>query len=47
MLAHICLFWIGTQLNAPEWYYWLMGISFFLNVIGYGLKMFKRGKESR
>ena len=47
MLCHICLFWIGMQLNAPSWYYWLMGISFVLNMISYGLRMFNRGKQSR
>ena len=47
MLIDICLIWIGMQLNAPVWYYCLVGFAFFYNIILYGLRMFRKGKESR
>lgn len=46
MLADICLVWIGLQLNAPVWYYCLIGARFLISVIQFGLKMFKAGAES-
>ena len=46
MFICICLFWIGMQLGAPVWYYWLAGAAFFLNIISFGLKMFSKGKAS-
>ena len=47
MLIDICLIWIGMQLNAPNWYYWLVGFAIFCNIISYGLRMFHKGKQSR
>lgn len=47
MLVDICLVWIGMQLNAPVWYYCLVGFRCFTNIISYGLRMFNKGKQSR
>ena len=46
MLIDICLIWVGMQLNAPVWYYFLVGFALFVNIISYGIKMFNRGKAS-
>ena len=46
MIMVICMIWIGMQLNAPVWYYCLLGLILFLNVISYGLRMFNKGKTS-
>lgn len=46
MIIDICLIWIGMQLNAPVWYYCLVGFALFLNTLSFGLKMFARGKAS-
>ena len=46
MLIDICLVWIGMQLNAPVWYYLLIGVRLFFNMTSFGLKMFNKGKAS-
>ena len=47
MLIDILLIWIGMQLNAPVWYFCLVGFAIFCNSISYGLKMYNKGKQSR
>ena len=32
ILVIICLWWIGTQLSAPTWFYVFLGISAFANI---------------
>lgn len=46
MFIDICLIWIGMQLNAPAWYYCLVGFAFIVNVISFGRNMFNKGKAS-
>ena len=46
MIIDICLIWVGMQLNAPVWYYCLVGFALFCNVISFGLRMFNKGKAS-
>lgn len=46
MFFTICLFWIGMQLNAPVWYYFLAGFGFFCSILSFGIKMFNKGKAS-
>lgn len=33
MITAICLLWIGIQLEAPSWYYMIVGISVFFRFI--------------
>lgn len=47
MINTICLIWIGMQLHAPNWYFYLLGFALFTQVISYGLRMFNKGKQSR
>ena len=47
MFIDICLLWIGMQLNAPVWYYCIVGFCMFVSIISYGMKMFNKGKQSR
>lgn len=43
MITLICLWWIGCQLSAPTWYYVLLGVGFILQIINFGLRMYKLG----
>lgn len=43
MINLICLFWIGMQLNAPGWYFGLLIFGLLLNILNFGLKMYKAG----
>lgn len=45
MLSIICLAWIGTQLGAPAWYFGLLMLMVFINIISYGIKMYNKGKS--
>ena len=45
MINLAMLFWIGYTLSAPAWYWWCWGILISLNVINFGIKMFKAGRE--
>lgn len=39
MIIYICLGWIGMQLNAPVWYYVMLGIGVLINAIAFGQKL--------
>ena len=41
MITSILLFWIGLQLNAPTWFWWLLGFKFTIEFLQFGMKMFK------
>lgn len=41
MLADILLFWIGMQLNAPTWFYIILGVRFVINALNVGIKLGK------
>ena len=41
MLGDILLFWIGLQLNAPGWFWVLLGIRFTINLLSFGIKLGK------
>ena len=43
MIINILLFWIGLQLNAPVWFWGLLGAKVFINMITYGMKMHQKG----
>lgn len=45
MLSLICLWWIGVQLSAPTWFFVLLGIGFFIDMIDFGTKMYNKGKK--
>lgn len=47
MINAACLIWVGMQLNAPVWYYYLLGFALFCEIISYGMRMFNKGKQSR
>ena len=47
MIFDICLIWVGMQLNAPVWYYCLIGFAFFCHILSFGMNMFNKGKQSR
>ena len=46
MITDILLFWIGLQLNAPTWFWWLLGVKFVIEFFGFGIKMFKAGSKN-
>lgn len=41
MITDILLFWIGLQLNAPGWYWFLLGSKFIIETISLGVKLGK------
>lgn len=47
MLTIFCIWWIGSQLSAPTWFYVFLGTSAFIKLISYGINMYNKGKRSR
>lgn len=45
MIGYILLFWVGLQMTAPTWYWWVLGIGMFINVLSFGLNMYKSGRD--
>lgn len=43
MISFILLWWIGMQLSAPVWYFALLCVSIFIQVLNFGMKMYKAG----
>lgn len=41
MLCLAMLFWVGYTLLAPTWFWWCWGILAFLNVVKFGVAMYK------
>ena len=46
MLADILLWWIGLQLNAPTWYFVVIGFLLLCQVINFGITMYKKGASA-
>lgn len=46
MLIDILLWWIGLQLNAPTWYFVIIGVLLLVQLINFGLTMYKKGKSA-
>lgn len=46
MLAILCLFWIGNQLNAPLWYDICLLVMILCKIFSFGMKMYEKGAES-
>ena len=45
-MIYIALFtWILFQMKAPTWCFVLLGIAFFLNLVRFGVDMYKRGQK--
>lgn len=38
MITLFLLIYTGVQISAPWWYYTLVGISFLIKVLGFGIK---------
>jgi hypothetical protein len=47
ILEAICLFWIGTRLDAPIWYYALVIMYALIWALAYSLKLIKLCKDDR
>lgn len=45
MFTYAMLFWVGLKLDAPVWYWVLLGISFLLKIFDFGIKMYKAGAK--
>ncbi len=45
MLALAMLFWIGYTLSAPAWFWWCWGVLAFIDILKFGLTMYKKGSE--
>lgn len=46
MIAYICLYWIGMQLNAPTWFNVLVFIGMFFRIWALLSAIYKAGVES-
>lgn len=46
MIGSILLFWIGMQLNAPVWFYVLIGVNLLMRVFKFGIDMYKAGSKA-
>lgn len=46
MLHLVLLFWVGLQLNAPVWYWVLLGALALFAIIQFGWKLYKKGLEN-
>lgn len=44
MLVMICVLWIGITLNAPTWFYVLLGLSAIIKTAQTGVKIGKNAK---
>lgn len=47
MLGIILLIWVGLQLNAPTWFFVVIGIMIFINTVQLCAKMYKAGKGEK
>jgi hypothetical protein len=45
MVNIILLFWIGLQLQAPEWFWWVWSIGVLAIIIQFASGMYKLGKK--
>lgn len=46
MLTLIMLFWVGTVLSAPQWYWWCWGFMVTYQVIKMGKGLYDLGKKA-
>lgn len=46
MITNAMLFWIGSTLNAPTWYWWCWWIKMIINFIQLLWGMYKAGRDS-
>lgn len=47
MIYLVCLLWIGFKLHAPGWYFGLLIFAGLLNLVSYGLKMYRIGAKNK
>lgn len=45
MLTLAMLFWIGTKLGAPSWYWWCWGICAAIRFVQFAWGMYKAGAK--
>lgn len=46
-MSTILLFWIGQQLQAPTWFWFLWGISAGAEIIQLGMAIYNAGKNNK
>ena len=45
MISLACLIWIGLQLNAPTWYFMILGIGLLIKILDLGIKLGELSKN--
>lgn len=45
MLNLVLLIYIGIQINAASWYFWICAALGLLRIVQFGLTVYKKGKE--
>ena len=46
MLVLALLIYIGTLLDVASWYHWVCGILAFIQIVKFGMVLYKAGKKS-
>ena len=46
MLVLALLIYIGILVDVASWYYWVCGILAFMQIIKFGMALYKAGKKS-
>lgn len=41
MILIACLIWVGVALNAPTWFYILLGVSLGIKLLNFGMAVDK------
>lgn len=47
MIFTVLLFWIGVELAAPNWYFFLIFWKVAWGIVNFGLKMYEKGKNDK
>lgn len=45
MISFICLVWVGFRLNAPTWYFVLLGFGILIDTLDLGIELGEIGKK--
>ena len=45
MLCYVLLIWVGLQLNAPTWFWVVLGGLMLLQICRFGWELYKKGLE--
>ena len=47
MIVLALIIYLGVLVGASSWFFWVAGILGVLQIIAYGAKLYKKGKQDR